>query len=82
MKKIKLKKNSDGRFETYFKNEYYSTLTCGSRLYLPCEECDCNELIPGRVEHNIHHGYFWISDDYLQVEYLKDGLIGYSPIIS
>ena len=73
MKRVKLFENSEGRFETFFKGEHYSTLTCGNRLYLFDED---DVLCPGRVEHN-NYGYYWICDDGLQIEYLRNGIYGY-----
>lgn len=74
MKRVKLIKNSDGRFETFYNDEHYSTLTCGNRFHLLC--CDCVKKIPGRIEYN-RYGYYWVSDDQLEVEYLRNGIIGF-----
>lgn len=74
MKRVKLFENSLGRFETFYNDKQYSTLTCGNRLYLFDEE---DKLVLGRVEHNSKYGYYWVSDDGLQIEYLRNGIYGY-----
>ena len=61
------------RFDCYKGSKYITTLTCGTRFNLYCDDEDV--FVAGRIEHHSTHGYYFICDEG-DVTYLYSGLKG------
>lgn len=61
------------RFDCYKGSKYITTLTCGTRFNLYCDDEDI--FVAGRIEHHNTNGYYFI-DDKEYVTYLYSGMQG------
>ena len=61
------------RYDCYKGSKYITTLTCGSRFNLYCDDEDV--LVEGRIEYHNVNGYYFICEDGF-VTCLYNGLQG------
>lgn len=78
MTEVYLKLNKEtGRYDCYtvMDDKCIKTLTCGnSFIYMPDDE---DIEVPGRIEHSINKGYYWIDTDDFSSIGLHTGMRGY-----
>lgn len=65
---------ASGRFDCYKGSKYITTLTCGSKFNLYCDDED--RLVAGTIEHHSIHGYYFIDDGGISIIYLHNGIQG------
>ena len=78
MTEVYVKENLEtGRFDCYnaLTDKFEQTLTMGNSFILILDEDDLE--VPGRIEHNSTHGYYWTDTEEVMVQYLRDGMKGY-----
>lgn len=61
------------RFDCYKGSKHITTLTCGIKFNLYCDDED--RFVVGRIEHHNTNGYYFICED-RYVMYLYNGMIG------
>ncbi len=62
------------RYDCYKGSKYITTLTCGTRFNLYCD--DEGMLVAGRIEYHSIYGDYFIGDDEISIMYLYSGLEG------
>lgn len=78
MTEVYLKFNDETkRFDCYnaLTDEYIHTLTCGNPFMLITDDEDLE--VPGRIEHDSIHGYYWIDVEEFTRKKLESGMKGY-----
>ncbi len=65
------------RYDCYnsLTDEFEQTLTSGNSFMLISDDEDLE--VPGRIEYNSTHGYYWTDKDEVTVQFLSHGMKGY-----
>ena len=78
MTEVYLKFNQQSeRFECYnaLTDKFEQTLTCGNPFMLIPDDEDLE--VPGRIEYDSIHGYYWVDVEEFTRQKLENGMRGY-----